>query len=57
MDEGAPQLWPISDLEPEKEPEKLAAELAKHFSNITNEARSLVENDIPKSEVPNILIP
>ena len=57
MDDDAPQLWTIADLEPNKQPKDLAEELANHFTSITNEARKLVESDIPRSIVPSVLIP
>ena len=44
MDDDAPTLWFISDLEPNKQPAELAEELAVHFTDITNEARKLVES-------------
>ena len=56
MDEDAPALWSIADLEPNKQPGVLAEELAVHFTNITNEARKLEDHEIPDSIVPNILI-
>ena len=39
MEDDAPQLWSIADLEPTKLAGKLAEELALHFTSITNVAR------------------
>ena len=38
IDDDAPQIWSLSDLEPNKAPADLAEELAEHFTNNTNEA-------------------
>ena len=57
MDDDAPSLWNISDVEPNKKPQVLAEELANHFTSITNEGNSLQSSDIPRSNVPDVLIP
>ena len=59
MDDDAPTLWSIADLEPDKEPADLAKELAEHFTSITNIACPLANEDIPISNpgVENVLIP
>ena len=57
MDDDAPQLWSLSDLEPSKGPKILAEELSAHLTSVTNEARPLERDKIPTSKVPNVLIP
>ena len=55
VDDDAPKLWSLSDLEPDKAPEQLAEDLAVHFTEITNQSESL--QDIPLSLVPDVLLP
>ena len=57
MDDGAPPLWTLADLEPNKSPSTLAEELALHFTEITNQADPLQHSQIPVSSVPNVLVP
>ena len=57
VDDDAPQLWTLADLEPNKEPKALAEELASHFVSITNQSKSLEIADVPTSEVRDVLIP
>ena len=45
-----PRQWAITDLDPEKTASELAADLSKHFTQITNLGSPLNEGDIPESE-------
>ena len=57
MDNEAPKLWLIADLEPDKAPITLAEDLAAHFTYITNQATALKDSNIPGSIVPDVLLP
>ena len=39
IDDDAPQLWTLADLEPNKKAEVLAEELAVYLTSVTNEAK------------------
>ena len=52
-----PDRWNISELEPNQSPLQLSNSLAKHFVQITNQAKSLSQSDIPKSGKGPGLIP
>ena len=41
VDEDAPRLWSIADMEPNKPPKEPAEDLASHFTDITNKASAL----------------
>ena len=49
VDDDAPKLWSLADLEPDKAPEKLAEDLAIHFTEITNQSSELTIDEIPTS--------
>ena len=57
VDDDAPKLWSLADLEPDKAPEKIAEDLAEHFTSITNQSLPLLPSQIPVYKVPNILVP
>ena len=57
VDDDAPKLWSLADLEPDKSPEVLSEQLAIHFTEITNQAKALELKEVPKSYVPNELFP
>ena len=57
MHDDAPKLWSLADLEPDKAPEKLAEDLAIHFTEITNQSLELTMDEIPISTVPEVLLP
>ena len=50
-------MWSLADLEPNKEPQTVAEELALHFTEVTNQSPPLIPEDIPNSFVLDILIP
>ena len=52
-----PDRLNISELEPNQSPLQLSNSLAKHFVQITNQAKSLSPPDIPKSVKGSGLIP
>ena len=57
LDNDAPKQWSVGDLEPDKDPKEIAESLAAHFTSITNQTAPLASQDIPKSKVPQVLIP
>ena len=57
VDEDAPQLWSIADLEPNRDPKDLAEDLASHFTSIRNEAKALEVEDIPTTDMMQADIP
>ena len=46
VDEDAPKLWSLADMEPDKSPQTLAEDLAKHFTEITNQSPALEQSEI-----------
>ena len=56
MDDNAPNLWSLADLAPDTPAEKLAEELASHFTEITNQSKALEAQEVPCSNVPDVLI-
>ena len=52
-----PRRWQITELNPGQNPKELANDLANHFSQITNEGRPLIKEDIPRSSKGPGLIP
>ena len=56
VDNNAPKLWSISELEPDKDPTTLVEDLAKHFMEITNNSPALLKEEIPKSLVQDIIV-
>ena len=52
-----PRRWDILELKPGQKPERLADDLAAHFSKITNMSPPLKAEDIPKLDAGNGLIP
>ena len=54
VNEDAPKLWSISELEPDKDPATIAGDLAKHFTEITNKSPALLKEEIPKSSVQDL---
>ena len=57
VDDDAPKLWSLADLEPDKAPGQLAEYLAVHFTEIPNQSDPLTSNDIPRLMVADTLIP
>ena len=56
VDDDAPKLWSLSDLEPDKSPAQLAEDLALHFTEVTNQVSPLLQTEIPAALVPDVLL-